>query len=53
VDVQVASIEAQGKCIKQSVQIAKKNVKFPSSQEKIAQSIAEIAFRSIKIAAVK
>ena len=41
--------EVQEKCIKQSVPTAKKNAQFHSSQQKENQSIAESAFKNVKI----
>jgi len=44
----VDSIEVLRKCIKRSVQIAKKNAKFPLSREKIVLFIAGTVFQSIR-----
>lgn len=41
-------IAAQEKCIKQFAQIAEKNAKFLSSQQKASQFIAEIVIRTTK-----
>ena len=47
----VVMTEVQKRCTRLSVQIAKRNVKFPSSPEKTVRFIAETVFQSIKIAA--
>jgi len=46
-------IEDQGRCIKQLVLSARRNAKFLSSLEKIAQYTAKIAIQSAKTKAVK
>ena len=45
--------EGHGRCIKRSVQIARKSAKFPSSPAETVRFIAKSATQSEKIAVVK